>query len=167
MKTISSNLRLFWQGTVLSYVALFAWLRPITYTASKIIMPLTQMLFFTFLGSFALVVVVGLSAQAATLFLFATMFLGIFQHTNVKTPHWLGYIVQRPESHTIHHGKGLHAFNYSDLPLFDLLFGTFRNPEGYEMETGFYEGASRRIPEMLAFQDVSHPDPVFEAETNT
>jgi len=53
MKTLTSNLRLFWQGTILSYVALFAWLRPITYTASKIIMPLTQMLFFTFLGSFA------------------------------------------------------------------------------------------------------------------
>jgi ABC-2 type transport system permease protein len=53
MKTLSANLRLFWQGTILSYVALFAWLRPITYTASKIIMPLTQMLFFTFLGSFA------------------------------------------------------------------------------------------------------------------
>jgi len=53
MKTISSNLRLFWQGTILSYTALFAWLRPVTYMASKIVMPLTQMLFFTFLGSFA------------------------------------------------------------------------------------------------------------------
>jgi len=53
MKTLTSNLRLFWQGTVLSYVALFAWLRPVTYMASKIVMPLTQMLFFTFLGSFA------------------------------------------------------------------------------------------------------------------
>jgi len=53
MKTITSNLRLFWQGTILSYVALFAWLRPTTYAASKVIMPLTQMLFFTFLGSFA------------------------------------------------------------------------------------------------------------------
>ena len=53
MKTISSNLRLFWQGTILSYTALFAWLRPTTYAASKIVMPLTQMLFFTFLGSFA------------------------------------------------------------------------------------------------------------------
>lgn len=53
MKTLSSNLRIFWQGTILSYVALFAWLRPITYTASKIIMPLTQMMFFTFLGSYA------------------------------------------------------------------------------------------------------------------
>ncbi|MGD8402339.1 MAG: ABC transporter permease [Anaerolineales bacterium] len=53
MKTLAANLRLFWQGTILSYVALFAWLRPTTYAASKIIMPLTQMLFFTFLGSFA------------------------------------------------------------------------------------------------------------------
>lgn len=53
MKTITSNLRLFWQGTLLSYAALFAWLRPTTYAASKIVMPLTQMLFFTFLGSFA------------------------------------------------------------------------------------------------------------------
>ncbi len=53
MKTLTSNLRLFWQGTVLSYTALFAWLQPVTYMASKIVMPLTQMLFFTFLGSFA------------------------------------------------------------------------------------------------------------------
>jgi len=53
MKTISANLRLFWQGTLLSYAALFAWLQPVTYMASKIVMPLTQMMFFTFLGSFA------------------------------------------------------------------------------------------------------------------
>jgi ABC-2 type transport system permease protein len=53
MKTLTSNLRLFWQGTILSYTALFAWLRPVTYMASKILMPLTQMMFFTFLGSFA------------------------------------------------------------------------------------------------------------------
>jgi ABC-2 type transport system permease protein len=53
MKTLTANIRLFWQGTLLSYVALFRWLRPTTYAASKVIMPLTQMLFFTFLGSFA------------------------------------------------------------------------------------------------------------------
>lgn len=53
MKTLSSNLRLFWQGTLLSYAALFAWLQPVTYIASKIVMPLTQMMFFTFLGTFA------------------------------------------------------------------------------------------------------------------
>src|SRR5258708_19486307 len=53
MSTTVKNLRLFWQGTVLSYVALFAWLRPVTYMASKILMPLAQMFFFVFLGSYA------------------------------------------------------------------------------------------------------------------
>jgi ABC-2 type transport system permease protein len=47
------NFRLFWQGTLLSYRALFAWLRPVTYAASKILMPLAQMFFFVFLGTYA------------------------------------------------------------------------------------------------------------------
>ena len=113
---------------------------------------------FTLVGSLSLSLVVGLSPQAVTLFLFVTLFLGIFQHTNVKTPRWLGYIVQRPESHTIHHGKGLHRYNYSDLPVFDMLFGTFRNPKGYEMETGYYDGASERVIEMLLCKDISSDD---------
>jgi ABC-2 type transport system permease protein len=53
MQRLAINLRIFWQGTLLSYIALFHWLRPITYAASKIAMPLAQILFFTFLGSFA------------------------------------------------------------------------------------------------------------------
>ena len=53
MKTLSSNLRLFWQGALLSYVALFRWFRPATYAASKILMPLAQMFFFVYLGTFA------------------------------------------------------------------------------------------------------------------
>jgi ABC-2 type transport system permease protein len=53
MKTITDNLRLFWQGTILSYIALFRWLRPTTYLASKVVMPLAQILFFTFLGTYA------------------------------------------------------------------------------------------------------------------
>lgn len=53
MRTLALNLRLFWQGTVLSYIALFHWLRPVTYMASKVVMPLSQILFFTFLGTYA------------------------------------------------------------------------------------------------------------------
>jgi ABC-2 type transport system permease protein len=53
MRSLSNNLRLFWQGTLLSYVALFHWLRPGQYAASKLIMPLAQMFFFVFLGTFA------------------------------------------------------------------------------------------------------------------
>jgi len=47
------NLRLFLQGALLSYKALFRWLRPSAYVASKIIGPLNQILFFTFLGMYA------------------------------------------------------------------------------------------------------------------
>jgi hypothetical protein len=53
MNTIAKNIYLFWQGTLLSYKALFAWLRPVTYMASKVLMPLAQMFFFVFLGSYA------------------------------------------------------------------------------------------------------------------
>lgn len=53
MKTLSNNLRLFWQGALLSYIALFHWMRPIQYMASKILMPLAQMFFFVYLGTFA------------------------------------------------------------------------------------------------------------------
>ena len=53
MRSITNNLRLFWQGTLLSYVALFHWLRPAQYLTSKLFMPLAQMLFFVFLGTYA------------------------------------------------------------------------------------------------------------------
>src|SRR5512138_108559 len=53
MKTLTNNLRLFWQGALLSYIALFHWLRPTQYMASKILMPLAQMYFFVYLGTFA------------------------------------------------------------------------------------------------------------------
>ncbi len=113
-----------------------------------------DMVGFTLIGSLAVSLLVGISAEAVSLFLYITMFLAIFPHLNVKTPQWLGYIIQRPESHSVHHQKGVHAFNYSDLPLFDLLFGTFNNPKEFKQEAGFYQGASRKIPQMLMFKDV-------------
>jgi sterol desaturase/sphingolipid hydroxylase (fatty acid hydroxylase superfamily) len=127
-----------------------------------------DMIGFTFVGSLSLAMIVGLSAQAVTVYLLVTMFFGIFQHANIKTPHWLGYLIQRPESHTIHHGRGLHKYNYCDLPIFDMIFGTFRNPKGYEMETGYYDGASARIVDMLLFKDVSkgENDAIHRSEDN-
>jgi len=117
-----------------------------------------DMIGWTLLGSLALVVVVGVDARAATILVLAITFLGAFQHANIKTPRWLGYLVQRPESHTVHHGRGVHYYNFADLPVFDMLFGTFRNPADFEMETGFYQGASARVADMLLFRDVSRPE---------
>lgn len=113
-----------------------------------------DMIGFTLLGTVCFSVIMGLPAQAVTVVLLVTNFFSIFQHANVRTPVWMGYIIQRPESHAVHHARGVHAYNYSDLPLFDILFGTFKNPSGYVKETGFYEGASSRIKDMLLFKDV-------------
>jgi sterol desaturase/sphingolipid hydroxylase (fatty acid hydroxylase superfamily) len=109
-------------------------------------------------GSLSLTVV-GLDAQATTWFLYVTTLMAVFQHANLRTPQWLGYIIQRPESHSVHHQRGVHRWNYSDLPLWDLVFGTFRNPPDFAPETGFYDGASARIPQMLAFRDVAADGP--------
>lgn len=114
-----------------------------------------DMIGFTMMGSLSLALIVGVSPQTTTYFLFITMFLVIFQHTNIKTPQWLGYLVQRPESHSVHHAKGIHAYNYSDLPIFDILFGTFKNPAEFEKEIGFYSGASAKIPDMLLCKDIA------------
>lgn len=50
-------------------------------------------------------------------------------HMNIKTPHWMGYFFQRPEMHRVHHQRGIHFYNFSDIPLWDMLFGTYRNPK--------------------------------------
>ncbi len=114
-----------------------------------------DMIGFTFLGSLCLVVVAGFTPEATTLIIIGTTFLSIFQHSNIRTPVWLGYIIQRPEAHALHHAKGVHAYNYSDISLFDIIFGTFKNPKKFEDETGFYEGASGKIKDMLLFKDIS------------
>lgn len=112
---------------------------------------------FTFLTSVSMTLL-GLGAEAIRYFLYATMFLSVFQHLNVRTPRWVGYFVQRPESHSVHHGRGVHQYNYSDLPLFDILFGTFRNPKEFVRESGFYDGASAQVAQLLLFKDIAGRD---------
>ncbi len=114
-----------------------------------------DMIGFTFLTSLSMVLIGGFTPQATIYALYAATFLAVIQHANIKTPQWMGYIFQRPESHSLHHAKTVHAFNYSDLPLFDIIFGTFRNPKDFVAETGFYEGASSKLKEMLLFKDIN------------
>jgi hypothetical protein len=83
----------------------------------------------------------------------------LFYHWNVKTPYWLGFVVQRPESHLIHHEEGLHDYNYSDLPIWDILFGTFRNPHEWNERCGFGSGQEQMVIEMLHGIDASKSAP--------
>jgi sterol desaturase/sphingolipid hydroxylase (fatty acid hydroxylase superfamily) len=109
------------------------------------------------LQTFVTVIVLGLDPVAAAIVGYLQAFYGMFQHWNVNTPRWLGYVVQRPEAHCVHHRKGVHYYNYGDLVLWDMLFGTWRNPTHYIGECGFEAGADRRFGAMLAFADVNRP----------
>lgn len=99
--------------------------------------------------SLALVGGFGISGAAGFFIGIIAAFTALLQHANVKTPQWLGYIIVRPESHSAHHERGVHARNYCDLPLIDMIFGTFHNPKTFEGEVGFYDGASARVGDML------------------
>ena len=119
--------------------------------------PLDTILFTT-LSSLVFFPLLGLNTSAGLIGALFLTFNALFQHANIRTAKWLGRIVQRPESHGVHHAHGAHRYNYSDLPLWDILFGTFRNPRDFESECGFYVGASSRLRDMLLAQDVSTPD---------
>jgi sterol desaturase/sphingolipid hydroxylase (fatty acid hydroxylase superfamily) len=116
-----------------------------------------DMIGFTLVSLLALSFVL-VTPQAGTLFLLLGSFSAVFQHANLRTPHWLGYVIQRPEMHALHHARGAHRNNYSDLPLFDMLFGTYENPREFAGENGYYPGASSRILAMLLCKDVSRPE---------
>lgn len=114
---------------------------------------------FTMVSTLTLSLVLGVSPEAAALAGTYGLFASIFQHANIRTPRWLGYLIQRPESHGVHHQRGVHAYNYSDFPLWDVVFGTFRNPAVWKAEAGFYDGASKRVGAMLFGRDISTAAP--------
>jgi sterol desaturase/sphingolipid hydroxylase (fatty acid hydroxylase superfamily) len=109
----------------------------------------------SWLSTLILYVVVGVGPEACALAVLITGLAELFYHWNVRTPYWLGFLVQRPESHCVHHERGLHAYNYADLPLWDLLFGTLRNPRRWDARCGFGEEEEQRLGAMLAGRDVA------------
>ncbi len=112
---------------------------------------------FTFMGSFALTMIVGISADAGAIVGIFGAGVVFFTHCNIKTPRWIGWLIERPEGHGVHHERGRHASNYAELVLWDQLFRTWKNPKEWNGEAGFYDGASDRVFDMLTFQDVSQP----------
>jgi sterol desaturase/sphingolipid hydroxylase (fatty acid hydroxylase superfamily) len=103
--------------------------------------------------------VLGLTPEGASLAGAIFVAVGMFQHSNLRTPRWLGYVLQRPEAHGLHHQRGIHAYNYSDLPIWDLLFGTFQNPDAWSAPAGFYDGALSRWRALLLGRDITAAQP--------
>lgn len=109
----------------------------------------------SFITSFILYVLLGVGMEAASITIAITGVAELIYHWNIKTPYWLGFIFQRPESHLIHHREGWHQNNYSDLPLWDILFGTFYNPKEIKFKCGYKDNKESKVIEMLCFVDVN------------
>jgi sterol desaturase/sphingolipid hydroxylase (fatty acid hydroxylase superfamily) len=99
----------------------------------------------------------GLSPAAGALAGFLGFATAVVQHSNIRSPRWLGYFIMRPEQHGLHHGRGVHAYNYGNVCLWDMMFGTYRNPESFPEQYGFWDGASARMGRMLTGRDVAEP----------
>jgi sterol desaturase/sphingolipid hydroxylase (fatty acid hydroxylase superfamily) len=106
-------------------------------------------------GVIAAAIALGLSPDATVVAAFATWLATMFQHLRASTPPWLGRIIQRPEAHAVHHARGVHAYNYGKLMIWDIALGTFRDPAQFAAgPAGFWDGASGELAVMLAGRDV-------------
>jgi sterol desaturase/sphingolipid hydroxylase (fatty acid hydroxylase superfamily) len=103
----------------------------------------------------------GLSLEASVWSAALAFSAACLQHSNVRTPRWLGFVLGRPEQHAVHHARGVHAHNYAVFPVWDLLFGTLVNPPAGEFPAayGFWDGGSAAVGRMLLGHDASHPPP--------
>ncbi len=78
--------------------------------------------------------------------------LEVFHHSNIRLDRrfrWVGYIIQTPEMHLVHHQKGVHRYNYGPF-LWDAVFGTARFPDDEVQALGFCR--SRDILGFLVFK---------------
>jgi sterol desaturase/sphingolipid hydroxylase (fatty acid hydroxylase superfamily) len=95
----------------------------------------------------------GASPEAGAWFNVFAVFGEYFYHSNLRTPRWVGYFLQRPEHHSIHHQLDVHQFNYGDITWWDRLFGTFREADDFAPQCGFPDGHEKNLGRMLAFRD--------------
>ena len=97
----------------------------------------------------------GCSPEGAAIYTLLAGGAELFYHLNLRTPVWLGYLIQRPEMHRVHHERGSHSRNYADLPLLDLLGGTFHNPgPDEEVECGLGPELEDRFEDQLLGRDL-------------
>lgn len=106
------------------------------------------------IASLIVYTLLGLSVEGGAVFTFCCAAGEFFYHTNVRTPHWVGYFFQRPEMHRIHHEYERHRNNYGDITWWDMMFGTYENPREFRGQCGFDAEQEERLREMLAFRDV-------------
>ena len=106
------------------------------------------------LAAMILYLLLGCSLEGALWFNFFAAAGELFYHSNIRAPRWIRYFIQTPELHSIHHQLDVHRFNFADLPLWDRLFGTYRDAEQFAEQCGFPRHNERHLGRMLLFKDV-------------
>jgi sterol desaturase/sphingolipid hydroxylase (fatty acid hydroxylase superfamily) len=97
----------------------------------------------------------GASLEAAPWYSFFAAVGEFYYHSNIRTPHWTGYFLQRPEHHSIHHQMDVHDFNFGDITWWDRMFGTFRDAKDFVPRCGFADDREQQLLRMLTFRDVN------------
>lgn len=113
-----------------------------------------EMVVNSLIGSALVYTLLGLSLEAGAVYTACTALGEFFYHTNVRTPRWVGFFFQRPEMHRIHHQHGRHKNNYGDIVWWDMLFGTYENPELFTQRCGFDPDKEEMLGRMLLYEDV-------------
>jgi len=103
------------------------------------------------LSLFILYPLLGVSISGAFWYNFFAATGEYFYHANLKSPGWLRYFIQTPQLHSIHHQRGVHRYNYGDIPLWDRLFGTYKDTVFFMKECGLE--AEERLLAMLVFKE--------------
>lgn len=106
------------------------------------------------MGSAISYILFGLNIEAAAWFSFYLGSMGYFLHSNIKVPHWVGYFIQTPQMHRLHHEYGKHDSNYCDIVWFDMIFGTYSNPKEICEKCGFDSDKEARVFDMLLCRDI-------------
>ncbi len=156
---VASFVAYWWHRALHASNRLWRWVHQLHHSPSRIealtafyIHPFDAMLA-SLLNALVAYVLLGASGTAAGLALLYVTLFNLIAHADVRTPWWLGFLVQRPEMHRLHHQRGVHKGNYG-LPIWDLLFGTWRNPKAGTVECGFAPEKEQMIGPMLMLKDV-------------
>lgn len=111
------------------------------------------------LSGLVLYPLLGCSMAGAFWFNFFAATGEYFYHANLRTPRWLRYLIQTPELHSVHHQFDVHRHNYGDIPLWDRLFGTYKDATAFAERCGFPHGAEQKLGQMLLFRNMDYePD---------
>ncbi len=97
-------------------------------------------------------IVFSLSFEVIAIALAIEGCLEAFHHANIKIPEKfsrLGYLIQLPDMHLVHHEYGLHRYNYAPF-LWDSVFGTVKIPKQWDKRLGFARSA--QISEFFFFK---------------